>query len=486
MFFSSLFYTVHSSLKGVTKIQLLAWLCLVIFIFADIFFVYSHALRRYTTYHALAYDMGNMDQVMWNTLHGHFFRFTNGTGDWQGPPIRLGAHVEPIILPLSLFYFVHSGPETLLFVQTVSLALGSIPLFLLARRKFPLYPFIAVAFAGAYLVAPGVLGEVLYDFHPVALATPLLLLSLWALDARRYKIFAIAAVLAASCKEEVALSIIPLGLYIAFWQKKVRFGITVLLISFIWVSLCFFIIMPHFNGTGFSIYANRYSWLGTHNNNSESFFVVNDPNSIPRYKYLMLLFLTGGGFSLFCPLWLIPLLPEVFINIFSRQTAQYSGLAQYNAVIIPFLFASSVYGAATFYACFKKKQIQFIIPFTIAILLITSILNLITVRKQLAIFLFDNTQPRQQQKKIDSLLLRIPQSASVATTQTLNAHVSERYTLYLLSNPKSYSAQYIAIDLYDKVWQRKNAEVYHSLIQTKKYYLLGIAGNVVLLKRLKP
>ena len=41
--------------------------------------------------------------------------------------------------------------------------------------------------------------------YPVALATPLLLAALWALDSRRYAWFVVAAVLAALTKEDVAL-----------------------------------------------------------------------------------------------------------------------------------------------------------------------------------------------------------------------------------------------------------------------------------------
>lgn len=481
----SLFNKISRVFRRTPKNQLIALLFLVVFISVDILVVYHYALSRYTTYHSRAFDLGNMDQTAWNTLHGNFFRYTNGFEGIALPPTRLAAHVEPIFLPVSLFYLIHSGPETLLLLQTVALALGSIPLYLLIRRKFPKSPFVAVAFVGAYLLSPGVIGAGLFDFHPVALATPLLLLVIWALDTERYKLFLFAAILAASCKEEVALALIPLGLFIVFKRKKIVLGSSVALCSLLWVGLCFFVIMPYFNGTDFSLYISRYPWLDhqASGNPSQSFFVSNDPNGIPRYKYLMLLLLTGGGFSIFSPLWLIPIVPEVFINIFSSQSAQYSGVAQYNAVIIPFLFAASVYGAAAFVSRFKKKRVRFVIPFIIIILLITSIVNILTVRKQLHIFLFDNTQPRQQQKEIDALLARIPQSASVTTTQTINPHVSNRYTLYLLSSPKAYTTDYIAIDLSDSVWQEKNNEVYHDLVKARKYSLVGTAGNVVLLKR---
>lgn len=450
--------------------------------------VYQHAVGRYTSYHAGGFDLGNMDQAVWNTLHGHPFRFTNAAGY---PPTRLFAHVEPILLPISLLYLIHSGPETLIFLQTVALALGSIPLFLFVRRKLPQVPIIAFFFVGAYLLSSAVLGEALFDFHPVTLATPLLLLTIWAMDTRRYRIFAVAALLAAFCKEEVALSLIPLGLFIAFYQKQFRLGITVALLSFIWVILCFFVILPYFNGTGFSIYSNRYTWMGADPNQiaghifDQSTFTEVSTDGISRMQYLILLLLTGGGFSIFAPLFLIPAIPELLINVLSEKPQQFSGFLHYNAVIVPFLMAASVMGAAKLYQSIVGKGVRsyVVVGIIIASLVITTACNLIAVRKNLYAFWVDHSQPRTQREAIDALLVQIPQSASVTTTPTLNPHVSNRYTLYLISDPNAYTADYIGIDLADPTWQDRHKAIYQNLIKKKKYHLVGAAGDVVLLQR---
>src|SRR5215469_9021090 len=70
----------------------LAWLIVLAFIITDIVLVGEHALVRYQAYHADAFDLGNLDQAVWNTLHGHPLRFTNRGLDWYGPPTRLGVH----------------------------------------------------------------------------------------------------------------------------------------------------------------------------------------------------------------------------------------------------------------------------------------------------------------------------------------------------------------------------------------------------------
>src|SRR5262249_49436236 len=70
----------------------LAWVLVAAALLLDVLLVGQHALIRYQAYHADAFDLGNLDQAVWNTLHGHPFRFTNRGNDWLGPPTRLGIH----------------------------------------------------------------------------------------------------------------------------------------------------------------------------------------------------------------------------------------------------------------------------------------------------------------------------------------------------------------------------------------------------------
>src|SRR5437588_9774522 len=110
----------------------------------------SHqAVLRYDTFKATAFDLGNMDQVLWNTIHGRFFQFTNQAADWYGPPTRLAIHFEPIILPLSLLYLFHADPPILLVFQTLVLVAGAVPVFLLTRKYLRDWPLLAAFMAGA-------------------------------------------------------------------------------------------------------------------------------------------------------------------------------------------------------------------------------------------------------------------------------------------------------------------------------------------------
>src|SRR5713101_2207209 len=171
---------------NLTRQQQLAWCLLLLAILVYAVEMSHQALLRYDTFKATAFDLGNMDQVLWNTIHGRWFQFTNQAIDWYGTPKRLALHFEPIILPLSLLYAFQADPHILLVFQTLALASGALPVFLLTRKYLPEWPLLAAFMALAYLLSPALLGANIFDFHPLTLAAPLLLYALLALTYKRY------------------------------------------------------------------------------------------------------------------------------------------------------------------------------------------------------------------------------------------------------------------------------------------------------------
>lgn len=541
----------------------IAWALLLLFLILFAWQVGGHALMRFWAYHADAFDLGNMDQAVWNTLHGHPFRFTNVGLDWHGPPTRLGIHVEPILLLIAPLYLLHSGPETLILLQTVALALGAVPLFLLSLRRLPELPLLAPAFAAAYLLAPELLGEAIWDFHPVALATPLMLLAIWSVAARRYRWFIAVAVLAAMTKEDVALALIPLGVYIAVWQRRPRLGFAVVTLSLAWVAVCFGIILPHFHGSfsGGNNYWYRYDWLG----NTPGQAVVNiltHPwlpftfilGDAAKRGYLAMLLRTSGGLGILAPALWICALPELAVNVLSTHTEQYSGVFQYNAVLLAFLAGASVYGAEALYharlAPFPNRQssherrgktqavaqvnsqentvartgrssmarlaararavsrsmgrrwshvlarlpipARALAPVLILWLVVATVINLKTASLSLASFWNSGDAQTQNQAQIDALLAKVPASASVAATDTLDPHLSDRYTIYLMPDPHSYQAEYVAVDVRDAIALSQSADetMFAAMLASGRYQVVGTVNSagseITVLRRVGP
>lgn len=312
----------------------------------------SHqAILRYDTFKATAFDLGNMDQVLWNTIHGRLFQFTNQAIDWYGPPTRLAIHFEPIILPLSLLYAFHADPRILLVFQTLALASGALPVFLLTRKLIPAWPLLAALMATAYLLSPALLGLNIFDFHPVALATPLLLFALLALEYRRLVWFVILCVLAASTKEDVPLAIALLGVLVMWKYKLPRLGLALLIGGALWSLLAFRVIIPHFYpGLQANNFWYRYEELGSSPGQAilnlfvKPWLFFGLFFTMDRIYYLAGLLRGTGFLALLAPEWLLPALPSLAVNLLSTDPLLYSGVYHYNAAIIPFIMMAAIVG----------------------------------------------------------------------------------------------------------------------------------------------
>ena len=310
---------------------------------------------RYSTFKATAFDLGNMDQVLWNTLHGRLFQFTNQGSDFYGPPTRLAIHFEPIILPLSLLYIFHADARLLLVFQTLMIAAGAWPIHVLTRKYIPTLPLLAPVMVLAYYLMPALLSVNLFDFHPVSLATPFLLYAVLALEYKHYGWFVLTCVLAAACKEDVPFAVAFLGVLVVWKYKLPRLGTLLILVGIVWGLSAFLVIIPHFYpGAVHSNYWYRYESLGS----SPAAAIVNillHPwllfatfLTLDRFYYIASLLRSTGFLALLAPEWLLPALPALAINLFSDYPLYYSGVYHYNAVIIPFIMIASIHGLRRF------------------------------------------------------------------------------------------------------------------------------------------
>jgi uncharacterized membrane protein len=341
--------------------QLLArWLLLLAVVVYALEMGYQ-AVLRYDVFKATAFDLGNMDQVLWNTIHGRWFQFTNQAVDWYGPPTRLALHFEPILLPLSLLYVFGSDPRILLVFQTLALASGALPIFLLTRKYIPEWPLLATAMAVAYLLSPALLGLNIFDFHPISFATPLLLYAVLALTYKRYGWFILACILAASCKEDIPFSLAILGLFLIWKYKLPRLGIALTFGSLLWSFIAFAFIIPHFYpGAQHNNFWYRYEVLGSSPSDAignlilHPWLLFTTFITFDRFYYLAGLFRSTGFLCLLAPEWLLLAIPSLAENLLSTDSLLYSGVYHYNAAIIPFVMLAAIHGTRRLITCWQQ------------------------------------------------------------------------------------------------------------------------------------
>jgi uncharacterized membrane protein len=188
------------------------------------------------------FDLGIYDQAIWLLS-----RFKDPFITLRGLEF-FGHHMNPVLLLFVPFYWLGAGPHFLLVAQVLAQASGAFAIFLLARDRLA-DRWLAVALAAVLLLNPTYQYLTWEYFHPDALAIAPLLFAYWAARAKRWRWFAVAAVLALACKEDVALAMIVLGLLVAA-RGELRTGFLISAASAAWFALATRVLIPWANGIG--------------------------------------------------------------------------------------------------------------------------------------------------------------------------------------------------------------------------------------------
>jgi uncharacterized membrane protein len=400
---------------------------------------------RHEAYFTGRFDLGNMVQAVWSTAHGHPLGMT----DLHGAQIsRLAAHVDPILVLFAPLWWIWPSPHMLLVVQALVIPLGAVPVFLLARKHLA-SARAGLGFALAYLLYPATGWLALNEFHPVALATPFLLFAFWYLDEERLLTFALFALAAATCKEEIALVIAGFGIWYAVAHRSWMAGAAITVAGAAWAAIAIAIVIPHYNAGAASDFYGRYSEVGgsaggilktafTHPLRiAEAAFGGRD------LHYLLELVAPLAALCLLAPLVLVAALPELAINLLSSTTTQTSIHFHYTAGLIPPLMIGAIFGA--------KRLSRWTLPVAAAIVLATLAGNyrlgpIPSWRHVPGGQRFQATAARVTvHDRIAGRALRlVPGNAVVSATNTLGAHLSARRRV--LSFPFVEDSMWIAAD----------------------------------------
>jgi uncharacterized membrane protein len=209
---------------------------------------------RHTRFATFSFDLGIYDQAIWLMSRFHDpFMTVRGLEFF-------GHHVNPVLMAFVPFYWLGAGPLFLLVVQVVVQASGAIAVYLLARdllhARWP-----AVGLAAVLLLNPTYQFLTWEFFHPDALAIAPLLFAYWAARSERWRWFVVFALIAAACKEDVALALAVIGILIAFRGRR-KIGVAVVGASLAWYLVATRVIIPWQNGIG-PFYDSFFGDLGT-------------------------------------------------------------------------------------------------------------------------------------------------------------------------------------------------------------------------------
>ena len=424
---------------------------------------------RYDNFYTGRFDLGNMDQTVWNTINGRIFELTDPNG--TAIVSRLAFHADFILILLAPFYLIWEHPKMLLLIQTIVLSIGAVFVYAIGKNVVK-NKNLSLVFAFLFLLNPTVQFTNLYDFHAVTLATTFLLGAFYFLRKYKYIWLLIFLILAGITKEQVWIIIAIFGLYIFFRNVIARirrslrrsnptkpeiasltasdavarndkngkqtFGIALFLAS----SAIFYSLIWHAipNALGSDHFAlSYYSDFGDSPTSIVKNVLLSPQKTFTtlfqkdQLSYLSQLFVPLGLLSFLSPLYLIFAFPDLFINLLSGNSKLHQIYYQYSATITPFIFIAAIFGVRNLIKWFPKIPIA---TYTYCLLLTVYYsayaFGPLPFAKHPNIVMF--TKPQENRAEIENFISNIPVHYSVAATNNIGSHLSQRQEIFTVPN----------------------------------------------------
>ena len=391
------------------------------------------AVRRHLAFESGAFDLGIFDQALWNTAHGRPL-----FSSLKGGIVLLGDHFDPFHLVLVPFYRLAPSPLIPLVAQGLALALGAVPLYWLARERFP-GSVLTVLFPLLYLLYPPLRYANRVDYHPTAFVPALLLFALYCMERERWGRMVGFLVLAGLCKENVPAAGIAVGLYLTLTGRPRRLGIALSVGFAVWLAAGILWVIPAFNPSGYA-YFQRYQLGGS------SWLVGR------KLVYLAHLFGPVAFLPILAPARLLMALPFLAQNLLSTMPAQSSIAHHYALESVPFVFYAALGGAAHLLERFGSAANRRPAHRGLAAALLAASL-LFHGRSETWYLRQYPTTPHLT--LLAATVQTIPPDVAVSTQNLIAPHLSHREFIYLFPDLGSSTlsrAQYVILDLALDPW----------------------------------
>jgi len=428
----------------------------------------SLSIARHDAF-ASRYDLSNMDQTLYYTLQGHFFqlRFPDELVS------RFSIHADIILALLAPIYLIWDNVRMLLIVQSIFLALGAIPVYLLTRSVTK-SKVVAVAMSAVYLLNPGMQLTNIYDFHGIALAIPFLLFAFYFAYIKSWKWYWIFIFLSLLTKENVSLTVVILGILLFFIFRERKIGIVSIIIGLLWFIAMVVIVMPHFTLAG-----NLWALEGLGEAGNDSLLTIFRKNLNPisfaetfliskeTLDYYILLLRQFAFLPIIGIPWFILALPEIVINVLRGTT---SIVFHYDSGVIPGMVIATIFALSyvkRLFLRFKitKKYAQAGLYLATAMLFLYALrvnyhYSPLPTTPSCSCYIYNVTP---EDREFEKALQAIPRDASITASLEIRPHVSHREFAFNLPSA-TQSAEYIALITQNRMVSNYNPKEYENVL----------------------
>jgi len=345
-----------------------------LYILPIVFFIIFALVSSFRVYNlnSHAYDMGIFVQAFYKFSH---FTFDNTV---RKLPHLWGDHFHPILFPLSFLYRVFPSVYLLSFLQAALVALGFLPVYLIARDALK-SSTAGIFMATAYLFFIGIGKAIEFDFHPIVLATTVFLFVFYFFLKEKWLWYWIFLFILLLFQEDVSVFVFFLGIFVFFSSKKYRtVGLVMSMIGLGWFFLATKMIIPYFLGGEYIYFA--YTSLG------DSFLEV-VKNAIINPLHVLrelvnhslkletvLSSLGSFAFLIFIsPSYFLLAIPMMGESLWNDEISRWSGF-HYGAIFAPVLVISAIFSIKRIISWAGSRYQKGLLSFMIILALACSVI----------------------------------------------------------------------------------------------------------------
>lgn len=337
---------------------------------------------------------------------------------------RIGYHFDPLMVIFAPLYWIFPYADVLIIGQSIFLALGSIPIFIIGRhvfRKTSYSNLMGLVFGLMFLMYRPLHQISLFDFHPVALGVVLMGLLLCSIIVNKGRYFIGLAILSYTVKENITLLTACISMYIIVIQKRLLDGFRGLVVSIVSFIFLLRFLIPAFGSQHH--FASGYFTLDVMTNVQKIF-------SPATFLYMREILQPLGFIPLIAPQFTFMPISEWMINILSSNSNMRLLKYHYLALIIPFIFVGLIYGFRYIAWIAEKMNINQKLALTVCTLIVFSSL-IADMRAKSPVFVAKytfNSQLLSDVRKWQTILR--DDSIKVSASGHLSPHFSSRHYFY--------------------------------------------------------
>src|SRR5258708_925653 len=467
-----------NAMKQIKKLLIFILIC----IFASLYTFIS--LTKHQHYQT-GLDFAIYIQMFWDYMHfrAPFVTLYPTFGD-----LVWADHFSPSFVLETPLYWLWSNQIMFFIVQSFFYCFGAYAVFLFTKEKLQ-HVFFALALAFTYLIFFGTQFPVTFDFHTATYAASFLPWVLLTMFRKQWKTYVLLSLIMLGAKEDAALYIAGLSLYLIITRINWKLGIVMIITSlsfFIFVTKYFMPGLVHFSTTSLSL--SYFSFT------PQYFFSVFFSSPI-KIQTVLLSFINFLFIPIFSGWFLLLPLIHFLINFSNPNFPGRWGIyLHYRSYLTSIMCFATVLG---YMRLMKLKPNWFNVNKTktiVACLLIIDALLLdFTLHQPLNSLLKKQFYYKESWiADNDRAVAHVPKDAYLLTTNHFAPHVAARKNIYYFpQNLKK--AEYILVDLHPNqpivnFWestktQKELEDSIYGLLKSKEFVIAYRSGDAMVLKR---